>query len=286
MLSEKDTHCREVSLVPAGPGGGDKCTFPYLGVDGPGAPGNVPTDPTAGELTIQYVNLGEPFTTCTDNSLTFLMKVATLDPAGTGTAVLPANSEWQVLFTVKDTNGNNQNVYVELDTFSPNTPANPGISYGRRDPCSAGCGTVDSAACTQGGTPPSTCPKIAATYAPNGTIQFKLDLSTPLTFAAPGAPGVGSAFTWDAHAPGAALTGVTGNTFFFAGAGAGLLETVQTTGGGNYTRSGNVACQSAQPIAMLSANPMSGAPPLAVNFDASGSSMNQLELAAPLTRIP
>ena len=269
--SGESPHCRELSLVPVGPGGGDKCTFPYLGVDGPGSPGTVPSDPTQGELTIQYVNLGEPFTSCTDNSLTFLMKVATLDPGNTGTAALPANSEWQILFTVKDTNGNNETVYVELDTFSPNTPANPGVSYGRRDACSAGCGTLDSAECTQGGTPPSTCPRISATYAPDGTIQFKLDVSAPLTFAAPGTPGVGTAFTWDAHAPGATLSGITGNTLLFVGVGAGFLETVQTTSGGSYTRAGNTACNTAQPIATLSAAPMSGAPPLAVTFDASAS---------------
>ena len=49
----ESAHCREVSLVPVGPGGGDKCTFPYLNVDGPGGAGTVPTDPTTGELTIQ-----------------------------------------------------------------------------------------------------------------------------------------------------------------------------------------------------------------------------------------
>jgi PKD repeat protein len=263
-------HCGEVSVTEVPPTG-NACTFPYLNVDGPGAAGTVPTDPTTGSLTIQYVDIGEPFTSCTDNSLTFLMKVATLDPGNTGQPVLPPNSEWQVLFTVKDTNGNPQNVYVELDTFSPNTPATPGISLGRRDPCSAGCGTLDSAVCTQGGTPPASCPKISASYSKDGTIQIKLDVSTPLSFAAPGAPGTGSAFTWDAHAPGAKLTSITGNTLFFVGVGAGFLETVQTTSGGSYTRVGNVSCQSNPPIAALSASPMSGPAPLMVNFNGTAS---------------
>ncbi|HMG06349.1 MAG TPA: PKD domain-containing protein, partial [Chthoniobacterales bacterium] len=273
-VAGESTHCREVSLVPVGPcttNCGDSCTFPYLNVDPAGSPGTAPTDPTGGELTIQYVNIGEPFTSCLDNSLTFLMKVATLDPGNTGSAVLPENSEWQILFTVKDTLGNPQTVYVELDTFSPNTPATPAVSYGRRDACTAGCGTLDSAECTAGGSAMSSCPKISATYTPNGTIQIKLDVSTPLTFAAPGAPGTGSAFTWDAHAPGSMITGITGNTILFVGIGAGFLETVSVTSGGTYTRIGNTSCQSTPPIAVLSATPMTGNAPLSVNFNGTAS---------------
>src|SRR3984893_16551733 len=167
-------HCRELSLVPVGPcvtNCGTSCSYPYLNVDPAGSAGAFP-DGTGGEQTIQYVNIGEPFTSCLDNSLTFLMKVATLDPSNTGNVVLPPNTEWQILFDAKDTNGNTQKVYVELDTFSPNTPANPGISYGRRDPCSAGCGTLDTSECTQGGTPPSSCPKISATYPTDGRIPL------------------------------------------------------------------------------------------------------------------
>jgi PKD domain-containing protein len=268
-------HCRELSLVPVGPcvtNCGTSCTYPYLNVDPAGSAGAFP-DGTGGEQTIQYVNIGEPFTSCTDNSLTFLMKVATLDPSNTGNVVLPPNTEWQILFDAKDTNGNTQKVYVELDTFSPNTPANPGISYGRRDPCSAGCGTLDSGECTQGGTPPSSCPKISATYTTDGTIQIKLDVSTPLTFTAPGTPGTGSAFTWDAHAPGTKLSNVIGTTYFFAGAGAGFLEVIWSTSGGSYTRVGNVSCSNNPPIARLSATPITGEPPLAVTFHGDTSSV-------------
>jgi len=51
-----------------------------------------------------------------------------------------------------------------------------------------------------------------------------------------------------------------------------LLETVQATGAtGSYTRVGNISCSDKPPVAMLSANPMSGNAPLAVNFDASAS---------------
>ena len=131
--------------------------------------------------------------------------------------------------------------------------------------------TLDSAVCTQGGTPPASCPKISATFTKEGVIQIKLDVSTPLSFPAPGTPGVGSAFTWDAHAPGAKITSITGNTFFFAGAGAGFLETVQTTGGGSYTRVGNDSCQSNPPVAALTGSPTSGPAPLMVNFNGTSS---------------
>ncbi|MDQ6622316.1 MAG: hypothetical protein M3Y86_02365, partial [Verrucomicrobiota bacterium] len=150
------THCGEVSLVPPGVGGGNSCTFPYLNVDSQGSPGPaVPTDPTQGELTIQFVNIGEPFTTCTDNSITFIMKVATLDPAGSGMATVPPNSEYQILFTVKDTNGNPQKVFVDMDTNG--AAPTPEYSYGRRDASATG-GSFDTTQCTNDGTPLNTCP--------------------------------------------------------------------------------------------------------------------------------
>jgi len=250
--------CQELSVTPPVVQG-NACTFPYLRVDGPGSG---ITDPTGGELTIQYVNIGEPFTICTDNSLTFIMKVATLDPTNTGTAVLPENSEWQILFNVLGTDNQSHTIYVELDTLAPNSQALPGISIGRRDPCSAGCGTLDSSADTT---------HITAAWGADGTILFKLDASAPLDFPAPSAPGIGAAFTWDGRAAGTGLGSVTGNTLLFVGVGVGLLETVQTSGPGTYTRVGNQSCSSAMPIAQLSATPLSGNAPLAVTFNASGS---------------
>jgi hypothetical protein len=269
--SAEGLHCGEVALciTGCGGGGGDHCTFPYVQVDGPGSAGTVSTDPTMGELTIGKVNMGEPFFSCVDNSMHILMKVNTLDPTNTGNTVLPANSAWQVIFGVTGTDTLSHIVYVELDTFSPDTPANPAVSIGRRDPCSAGCSTLDSGTCTQSTT--SSCSIISATTTKDGYIDFKLDLSNPIVFPAPGAPGVGSPFTWDARQPGTILGNntqkVTGNTYFFLGVGAGFLETVQVTTGGTYTRFGNLSCNTISPVAVLSANPTSGRAALNVNFD-------------------
>jgi PKD repeat protein len=273
-LVGEGTHCGEVGLS-MGVDTGNACKFPYLTVDPAGSAGTTPTDPTMGELTIENVNIGEPFTSCTDNSITFLMKVRTLDPGNTGMAVLPPNSAWQILFGVKDTLGNPETLYVELDTFSPDTPATPAVSIGRRDACSAGCGTLDTGTCTASAT--STCSLISATENAAGDIIIKLNAGSPINFPAPGSPGTGNAFTWDGSKPGTVLgtgTKITGDTILFVGAGAGFLETVQTTSGGTYTREGNVACNAARPVAMLTANPMQGKAPLAVNFDASGSHLS------------
>ncbi len=269
------THCGELPLCLTGctVNTGNACTFPYVLVDGPGSAGTVSTDPTMGELTIGKVDMGEPFVSCTDNSMHILMKVNTLDPSGTGNTVLPANSAWQVLFAVNGTDNSQHTIYVELDTFSPDTPATPAVSIGRRDPCSAGCGTLDSGICTQSAT--SSCSMISAVTTKDGYIDFTLNLTNPIPFPAPGAPGVGSAFTWDGRAPGTVLgtssQKVTGTTYFFLGVGAGFLETVQVTTGGSYTRIGNGSCNSAIPIAVLSGSPLSGHAPLTVNFDGTAS---------------
>ena len=203
----ESTHCREVSSSPPGVGGGNACTYPFVGVDPAGHAGTTPTDPTNGELTIQYVNIGEPFTTCADNSITFIMKVATLDPAGTGMAAPPPNSEYQILFTIKDTTGNPQTVFVDMDTNGL-TPT-PEYSYGRRDPSTTG-GSFDTTECTNDGLT-QTCSAISGTVNKDGTITIKLDVSVPLMSAAPSAGATGTAFTWDASKPGTKLTGVTGN---------------------------------------------------------------------------
>ncbi len=271
--SGESAFCNEPGVVVVG-SGGSPCAKPYLSVDGAGGAGTVPSDPTMGELTIQGVNIGEPFTSCTDNSLTFVMKVQTLDPSGTGTTVLPANSEWQVIFNVMDNSATptSHKIFVSVDTFAPNTPATPAISYGRVDPCTAGCSTLSTNICTAGGSTMATCPAISSTQAPDGTITIKLNVGTALAFVAPGAPGTGPAFTWDGSNAGTALTAIQGNTYLFAGVGAGFLETVQATAAtGAYSRVGNAACHSSVPIAGLTATPMTGKAPLSVNFDASTS---------------
>jgi PKD repeat protein len=118
----------------------------------------------------------------------------------------------------------------------------------------------------------ATCPAISVTETPDGTITIKLKVGTPLAFAAPAAPGVGSAFTWDGSKAGTALTGIQGNTYLFVGAAAGILETVQATGAtGSYTRVGNASCQTGLPIAALTATPNPVNVNQNVTFNASGS---------------
>jgi PKD repeat protein len=248
--------------------GGSPCAAPFTKVACAGTAGNVPTDPTMGELTIQSVNIGEPFTSCTDNSLTFVMNVQTLDPNGTGMTVLPPNSGWQILFSITDTMGNPQTVFVELDTFRSDAAA-PATRLGRRDPTPTG--TQDTTVCSNApaGAPPTTCPQISATETKDGIITIKLNVASPLHFAAPATPATGVAFDWDASKPGTKLSSIGGNAYLLAGA---FLETVQTTGvTGTYTRAGNISCSNKAPIAVLSANPQSGNAPLMVNFDASAS---------------
>ena len=247
------------------------CTAPYIQVAGAGSQGNAPADPTTGELTIERLNIGEPFSSCGDNSLSLTMKVNTLDPQNTGTAVLPENSEWHILFGVTDTQGNAEKVFVAMDTFPPNTPVKPRIVIGRRDPTATG--TLDTRVCTNDLT--NTCAPISANFNKDGTITFKLNMAAPLAFGAPGTGATGVPFTWDGRAAGTQLGTaqvITGTTYVLVGAGAGLLETVQSTSGSDYTRVGNTACGTGLPNASLSATPTSGTVPLTVSFDASGSS--------------
>ncbi len=257
-------HCPEISLGGAVVSG-NACTFPYLQVDPAGGAGTAPDPTTNGEFTIEHVNIGEPFLNCSDNSLTYLMKVKSLDLTGTGMAVLPQNAEYQILFTITGTDNLPHVIYVELDTFTPNSQALPGISLGRRDPCTAGCGTLDTGITFAG---------ITATFTADGTIQFKVDASAPIVFPAPGAPGNGPAFTWDPHSIGSQMTNITGNTLLFAGAGAGFLETVSIAGPdgtSHYMRVGNQSCSTFIPIAALTASPQSTGVNQTVNFNGTTS---------------
>jgi hypothetical protein len=268
--------CQELSIgVGCTTGSGNRCAPPYFTVNCAGAFGNLfASDPSNGELTIQKVSIGEPFTSCTDNSLTFVMQVQTLDPTGTGQTVLYPNSGWQILFNATDTNGNPEQVFVELSTFrtdvvNPNTGQQV-ISYatrlGRRDPTPTG--TQDTTVCSNTAT--SSCPQISATVTPSGLITIKLDTSSPLAFAAPSAPATGNAFTWDARSAGTRLGAINSTTYLLAGV---FLETLQTTGvGANYLRAGNLPCSGLRPVAKLTGSPVTGNAPLAVSFDASGSS--------------
>jgi PKD domain/Fibronectin type III domain/Dockerin type I domain len=268
--------CEELSPSIGAPTG-TPCAAPFVQMDGAG---NKATEATSAQ-TIQSVNIGEPFTSCTDNSITFVMKVPTLDPAvytGTGTdtgqALPPPNTEYQILFNVTDTNGNPETIYVSMDTNCPEgVSVVPEFSYGRRDPSATG-GTFDDGICTaQPGNPLASCPQITGTYTADGTITIKLDVSQPISFPANtgAASGAGGAFTWDGRAPGTKLGSVNGSITLFAGCGAGLLESLSASSGGDYIRVGNLSCSSKIPVAGLTAIPLSGNAPMNVTFDASTS---------------
>jgi PKD repeat protein len=199
------------------------------------------------------------------------MRVQTLDPSSTGSTVLPPNSEWQILFNITDTNGNPRTAYVAVSTIPPNTPATPSVTLGRRDPRTGGAGTIDTGICTQSAT--STCAILSGTETKDGTITFKLNTGNVIAFGTANSLAVDpTPFNWDARNPGTQLSSVGGNTYVLVGAGAGLLETVQTTGvTGTYTRVGNISCSDKPPVAILSATPRSGNAPLAVSFNASAS---------------
>jgi PKD repeat protein len=102
---------------------------------------------------------------------------------------------------------------------------------------------------------------------------MKLDVSQPLQFfSSTNTTGVPD-FTVNIPV-GTNFTVISGETATFLGAaGNGSRRVVQTNGGtGTYTTIGNVAgCNTTPPLAVLSATPLTGAPPLTVNFNGSAS---------------
>ena len=271
MVPDEGQFCREVN-VDGAQAGESACVAPFIKMGGPGTAGPVvPSDPTQGELTIQRISAGEPFVSCANNSATLVMKVNTLDPANTGQAVLPQNSGWQILFDVVGTDNVTHTIFVILDTFPPyDSTGIPNFAVGRRDPNPTTGGTVDTQTCYE--QPPLfDCPALeGSTFNRDGTISFRLNLGAAISFDAPEAPASGSAFTWNGSAAGTQLANVRGNTFLIVGP---TLQTVQTTGttGLAYTRKGNSPCVAVPPTAVLTGMPLSGSPPLEVDFDASGS---------------
>jgi PKD repeat protein len=199
------------------------------------------------------------------------MQVQTLDPTNSGSTVLPPNAEWQILFNIKDTNNNDRTAYVAVSTIPPNSPATPAVTLGRRDPRTGGAGTIDTGICTASAT--SSCATLTGTETKDGKITFKLNTANVVTFGTANSLAVDpTPFNWDARTAGTRLSSIGGNTYVLVGAGAGLLETVQSDGAiGSYTRVGNISCSDKPPVAILSANPMSGNAPLPVTFDASTS---------------
>jgi PKD repeat protein len=246
-----------VNLICAGLATAAHCTAPYVNVQGAGTTALNP------ELTIERVNIGEPFDgDCNKRSITFVEKVVTLDPGNTGTVTPLYNAVWTVRFSVPDTNGTSRRLFVVWNTTSNPTGT---FSYGFED-TSTGQTVNRTFICAP---PAITCP-VTGTVLPNGTITIKLDTTLALTFT----PQVGSAFSVNLGNAGTNLSSIQGITYICAcAAGSGLISTQsQTVGDGSRTLAGSLSC-SAPPIAALSATPTMGNATLTVNFNASGSNI-------------
>ena len=243
--------CREVNVNGVQPSE-SACVYPYrtLVTDAAGDQTGGPTANT--QLDIQKVSMGEPFTTCTDKSLTFLMKVANLSPAP------PPEAAWRFHANAIINGGPAQrDWYVQMDT---QTSATPAFNYGFVDPTTGQrvnqCGKVNG---------PSTCP-VTGSYLADGTIVLKLDTSAPLKFFAASNVGTTPDFTLS-FPVGDLVRFVSGKTQL------GAADPVDQTTSISYTVAGNLACNGILPEAVLTATPLSGPAPLTVNFDASGSNI-------------
>jgi hypothetical protein len=258
----ESSYCHELNVNGAQPGA-NACQLPYLQTQSAAA---AATDPT-GQFSIQYVNLGEPFTNCPSKNLTAIMKVNTLDPTNTGTTVVPPVSTYEVYFKIPgnaNSTGQPQTLFIEYD----NTTIPSGTFL---------AGWVDPATgsdCSSLYAPGDANNPASGTIAPDGTITMNLNFGTSPTFGTCATTG-GTNMTVNASqwVPGLQITNIQGKTFQRAG---GIITGVKvnkaaTTGDGTYTTKGNLACLDVRPQAVLLANPQAGSAPLTVNFDASTS---------------
>lgn len=241
MIGES-THCREVNVDGVQPVE-TACLFPYLTklTDPTGDQAGGPTLNTQED--IQRIALGEPFVSCTDKSLTAIMKVATLATA------VPPGAAWMITFNAP---GTSNTLFIQMDTQSSPTP---GFNYGYFD------GSTKVVQCGRPNVP--SCP-ITGSNLPDGTIVMKLNTATPLPFFA--LTNTTSTPDFTVSIPvGTALTNIAGLTQV------GVQSIDTTAGPATHTTAGNLACNGLVPEAVLTAMPLVGPPPLNVNFDASAS---------------
>jgi PKD repeat protein len=261
----ESTYCHELSVNAVQPSE-TACQLPYVSVQ-TDPDGDQVGGPNANtQLDIERVGIGEPFVSCTDKSVTFLLKVNNLNPTP-----IP-NGGWRVLFNARDTNGVTRQLFVEMETETAPTPT---FNYGYKDPSSG-----STSQCFLSPTLTS-CP-VSGSYSADGTIIMKLDVSQPLEFfSATNTTGVPD---FVVNIPtGTDFSAITADTSLLIGAvGTGELEQIDITAGdGVYTTVGNLSCSAGEPVAGLVATPMSGPPSLNVNFDASSS--NDTSLCATIT---
>lgn len=210
------------------------CTLPGVTVVTDPA-GDQTGAPQNSEYDLTGIDIAEPYKTGAVPNLVITLAVSNL--SGSPTGGLPPNAYWKVYFTFKGTT-----YFVDMDTAGTD-PTTPEFVYGTES------GSLD----TVTGPLPAGSGYSTAT----NTITFVVPTSL-----------VGN------PAAGDTLSAINGKTQELGGAaGTGLLLAFDTTGNGTYTLIGNAACApNTPPIASLTATPTKGPAPLAVTFDASGSS--------------
>ncbi len=248
----ESTHCGEVSL--GGGGGGEtQCQLPGLTILTDQA-GDIITP--VGQTTnpgwdLRKLSIAEPYAFAPDK-LVFTLKVESF-PGG----VPPANTRWPIQFRFA---GDPATVgrWVDMSTYPADLAgAPPGtvavFKYGTFNP-TGGTGGTYGAPNTRVG-----FADVGSNFNPDGTITIVVSRSKI------GNPGVGGA-----------LVGFLVRVRFGADAASVTPDNMPdslATNTGIYTVVGNDPfCRpNTAPVAVLTANPLSGAPPLLVHFDGSGS---------------
>jgi hypothetical protein len=232
--------CGEVSVVAGNVE--STCVLPGVTVitdpagDQLGAPAN-------SELDIRSLSMAEPWLESCSNQLVFTLKVSDLN-------VVPPQARWTIFFS----RGNGTEYFVAMISNDTGNPTGVQFVYGHT---SIGAGgvrqlTTDGNADNGSG------------FTADGTITILLSLAKLTYNGSPPPP------TLPPPAPGATFGNINAITQQTVGV---LLVTVDSTGTNSYTLAGNRACEpNLPPIAQLLATPTSGPAPLAVAFDASGSS--------------
>src|SRR5581483_12016381 len=260
----ESTYCHELNVDGVQPGQ-TACQLPYIQVQDGAA--SITPDPT-GQFTIQRVNLGEPFMGCGKKGITATLKVNTMDPSSTGTAVVPPVSTYIVYFKIPgsaNSTGQPQTMYVSYDNTT--NPAGE-FDFGWIDPATG-------SECTTLLTPIDPHP-LTGSVAADGTITFNFDFTAPVEFASCKAAATIADEMFiqpELWKPGLEITNIQAKTYQRAG---GILSGARvnratTTGDGTYTTIGNLGCLDIKPRAVLTANPQAGSPPLQVTFSGAAS---------------
>ncbi|MDE2195715.1 MAG: PKD domain-containing protein [Gammaproteobacteria bacterium] len=188
--------------------------------------------PANTEMDIQSLAIAEPYFTDGSQRLVFTLKVQDL-------SILPANACWKAYFAAPD----GTTYFVDMNTA--NAQGTPAFEYGHVATGPSGSDdVVDGALDSDSG------------YSADGTIRLVAEDAN-----------VGGLVA------GNVLQQVHATTQLLAGgSGTGVLQTTDTTVNGSYTLVGNASCKpNDPPVAALAASPTSGAAPLRVQFDGSGS---------------